>query len=81
MADTEIAAPVIKVASAWAVVGASSWAEFASTVASLLAAFYTMLLITEWFWKKLWRPLLERHGYIKPRSIKRRKAPDSEIEE
>ncbi|MCD2164887.1 hypothetical protein [Comamonas koreensis] len=37
------------------------------TIASIVAAVYTSLLICEWFWKKLWRPAFERWGWIKPR--------------
>lgn len=47
--------------STWQTVNAIPW----GTIASLVAALYTMLLISEWFWKKLWRPLLERRGWIK----------------
>lgn len=35
-------------------------------IASACAALYTFCLITEWFWKKLWRPFFERRGWIKP---------------
>ena len=38
-----------------------------------------MLLIGEWFWKKLWRPLLERRGWIKAK--KRRVFTAREIAE
>lgn len=62
MSDRDIAAPVAKVASVWAVVGVSSWAD----AAALAAFIYSMLLITEWFWKKFWRRILERKGYLKP---------------
>lgn len=37
-----------------------------ATIAQMAAALYTMLLMGEWFWKKLWRPLAERRGWIKP---------------
>jgi len=47
--------------------GVSSWSD----VAALLAAFYSFLLICEWFWKKFWRPFLERKGWIK--RIRRRR--------
>ncbi|WP_312525496.1 hypothetical protein [Comamonas sp.] len=38
-----------------------------STIASIVAALYTSLLICEWFWKKLWRPAFERWGWLAPR--------------
>lgn len=37
-----------------------------ATIAQIGAALYSGLLITEWFWKKLWRPLLEKRGWLKP---------------
>ena len=37
------------------------------TIASIFAASYTFILISEWWWKKLWRPLAESRGWIKPR--------------
>lgn len=49
--------------STWQMVNAIPW----GTIASIVAALYTMLLIGEWFWKKLWRPLFERRGWIKPK--------------
>lgn len=60
--DASVAAPVFKIATAWAAVGITSWADFAS----VLACIYTALLIFEWCWKKIGRPTLERHGWIKP---------------
>lgn len=40
-----------------------SWSE----AAAMAAFFYSFLLISEWFWKRFWRPLLERHGILKRR--------------
>lgn len=37
-----------------------------ATIAQIAAALYTMLLISEWFWKKLWRPFFERRGWLQP---------------
>lgn len=64
-----VGAPALKIATAWLAVGFTSWAEFAS----FLAACYTGLLIGEWFWKKFWRPALERLGWLKRQ---RRRATD-----
>ena len=47
----------------WMAINSIPW----GTIASMAAAAYTLLLITEWFWKKLWRPLFERRGWVKPR--------------
>lgn len=65
-----VAAPVLKAVSAWGVVAITSWAD----VAAMLAAFYTVLLIGEWFWKKFGRPAAESRGWIK--RTKRRKEDD-----
>jgi hypothetical protein len=45
----------------WMIVNSIPW----GTVASMAAAAYTLLLITEWFWKKLWRPFFESRGWLK----------------
>ena len=45
----------------WIAINSIPW----GTVASIAAALYSGLLITEWFWKKLWRPMLEKQGWIK----------------
>ena len=36
-------------------------------IASFAAALYTFALMTDFCWRKWWRPLLERFGWIKPR--------------
>lgn len=46
----------------WMAINSIPW----GTVASIAAALYSLLLISEWFWKKLWRPFFERRGWIKP---------------
>lgn len=61
----KIAAPVAKVVTAWSLVGVSNLAEAATlftAIASALAAFYTFLLMSEWFWKRLWKPLFTHFG-------------------
>lgn len=68
--DQTVAAPAIKIASAWTAVAVTSWADFAA----MLAAFYTLLLIFEWFWKKFGRPILEARGWL--RRAKRRHDDD-----
>ena len=50
----------------WLWVNSIPW----GTIASIVAALYTSLLICEWFWKKLWRPAFERWGWIKPRKTR-----------
>lgn len=56
-----ITAPVAKIMSAWALVGVTSWAEAAS-----FAAFcYSLILIGEWLWKRIARPLLVARGWVK----------------
>jgi hypothetical protein len=60
-----------KVAAAWAAVGASSWSD----VASMLASILSFLLILEWLWKKLLRGFCERRGWVEPK--RNRRAEDS----
>lgn len=66
-AKADVAEQVVQAATAnaspgtWAAMNAIPWGN----IASMAAAAYTLLLITEWFWKKLWRPFLERRGWIK----------------
>ena len=67
--NLEITAPAAKAFAVWALFGFSTMAEaasFATMLAGFIAAFYSMLLVTEWFWKRLWKPLfmrLEWFGY------------------
>lgn len=68
-AKTEVAETVVYAAvqnasdSTWLLVMSVPW----GTIASIFAASYTFILISEWWWKKLWRPLAESRGWIKPR--------------
>lgn len=50
-----------KAGSAWLGAGVT-----ASDIAAYLAAFYTCLLIGDWFWKKLFRRQALKRGWIKP---------------
>lgn len=59
--NAEIAAPAAKVASAWALVGVTSWAD----MAAFLAAIYSAILISEWCWKRFGRDLAKRWGLVK----------------
>ena len=51
--DDSVSAPVVKIASAWGVVGVSMWVDYAQLIAATLAALYTLILLGEWAWKKL----------------------------
>ena len=65
---TSVASPGIKMATAWvAALGIGSWSD----VAAILAALYSLMLISEWLWKKLIRPFCERRGWVQ--RLKRRK--------
>jgi hypothetical protein len=82
MADTQISNPIAKaVASVGAATGAQvvesvqsatsifsdlfvlNWAN----IASALAALYVLSQLCEWWWRKFWRPIFERKGWVKPR--------------
>ena len=70
MENNDIPMPVAKVVSLWAVIGVTSWTE-----AAAFAGFvYSMILIGEWVWKKLIRPLAERRGWVKER-----RTPDTDL--
>lgn len=78
-ASTGIDNAGIKIASAWGSVllvkfGFSSWSEVAdvaSAIAATFAAIYSLCLLTEWWWKKFWRPLFVRFGWVKPNRSRR----------
>ncbi|MDO9114513.1 MAG: hypothetical protein Q7U63_12070 [Polaromonas sp.] len=68
----KIAAPVAKSVALWSLVGFSSLADaasFATMIAGFLAALYSLLLVCEWFWKKLWKPVFTHFGWF---GLKRR---------
>lgn len=68
MEDKDISAPFVKiVTSVLAAIAGLKWSE----LAAFLAASYTFLLIAEWFWKKLWRPMGERRGWIAKKRMRR----------
>lgn len=68
----DVAHPAVKIVTAWGMVGITSWADFASA----LAAAYTIILITEWLWKKCLRPFAEDRGWVK-RKLRRREDRDA----
>lgn len=56
-----------KIGTAWAAVGITSWAD----AASALAFVYTLILLSEWLWKRAIRPFCERRGWVR-RKLRRR---------
>lgn len=60
MSENEINVPAVKIVTAWAAVGITSWAD----AASFLAFVYTFALLSEWVWKKVARPFLVTRGYL-----------------
>lgn len=61
MDDQKVAWPVAKVVSLWAMIGISTWQE----AASFAAFIYSMCLIIEWFYKKIWRGVFVKIGWVK----------------
>lgn len=59
--------PAIKAVSA--VIAASVATVTWSQVAAILASLYTAILIGEWAWKRMIKPLAIRRGWIKPKTI------------
>ena len=70
MENNDIQMPVTKVVSLWALIGVTTWTE-----AAAFAGFvYSLILIGEWLWKKAFRRLAERKGWIQ-----KRRAGDTDI--
>lgn len=40
-----------------------------SNIAAAMAAIYTFSMLMEWWWKKLWRPMFVRRGWIKEQPL------------
>jgi hypothetical protein len=72
---THIEGSAVKILSAWAVIGITSWADFAA----FLGAIYTFVLLSEWAYKKVVRPICIARGWMKPLPTTQRIA--EEIEE
>lgn len=68
VANSDVVEGVVRVAVATS--GYETWAFFNSIpwgpISFFVATLYSCLLMSEWWWKKLWRPLLESRGWIKP---------------
>lgn len=64
----------VKIVSAWALIGITSWADFAA----FLGAIYTALLLAEWAFKKVIRPILISQGVMKPVPLVKRIAEEIE---
>ena len=58
---TSVDHPAAKIATLWGLIGITSWTDFAAFV----AAIYSLVLLGEWLWKRVGRPLCERRGWIK----------------
>lgn len=76
-AGTQAKIDTAKAGSAWLGVGLASSTDWAQ-IASMLAALYTLLLIVEWLWRKLLRPVAEARGWVKRR---KRRASDRDGED
>lgn len=59
--QTNIVGWPAKIASAWALIGITSWSE----AAAFTAFVYTSCLLLEWVWKKVIKPVLIERGVIK----------------
>lgn len=68
--QTEISSPVLKTALAWLSVlfghvahslAINTWGDAAQFAAFTLTACY----LAEWWWKRMWRPLLAKLGILK----------------
>lgn len=57
----QVSSPLAKALTAWAAIGITSWAEAASFVAFV----YSSVLLGEWLWKRLVKPIAQQRGWIK----------------
>lgn len=64
--SSAIEQPFAKFISLWALIGITSWTDFAA----FLGAVYSALLIGEWAWKKVLRPMCITWGWVRPPSSK-----------
>lgn len=71
--STEYSFPIMKLVSVWlawaAALGIRSWgdaAQFAGFIASLLAAIYSLCLLSHWWWRHFWRPVFVWVGWANP---------------
>jgi hypothetical protein len=55
-----------KLGTVWAAVGITSWGDLAAA----LAALYSFLLVCEFAWKKVIRPVCEWMEWVAPKEIK-----------
>lgn len=64
-----------RVVSLWGSVGMAfhsvEWSKLASTLASTAAFVYSLILIGEWWWKRIGRPLAESRGWLVRRMRRR----------
>lgn len=56
-----------RVMSAWAAVGVAWETVDWSRLASMVAFFYTLGLLLEWWWKRVGRPIAESRGWVRRR--------------
>lgn len=63
---------VVKVVTVWGAIGITSWTDAAAAIAFL----YSLVLLLEWFWKKVFRPMGISRGWLKP--LPKREAAEDE---
>lgn len=63
--SANVEAPLAKAVSVWATIGITSWSDAAAFVAFL----YSMVLLSEWFWKRFGKGIAERRGWIKSKKV------------
>jgi hypothetical protein len=69
--ETSVPGVVARIASVWAAIGITSWADFAA----FLGALYTGYLLAISFWKNTLRPFLEHMGWIQRRARRKDDKP------
>lgn len=64
---SSVSQPGAKIVSVWLAFGITSWGEAAAAAATV----YSLLLISEWFYKRFWRDIFVRWGWVNPKMRRR----------
>ena len=64
--NDDINHPTLKAASVIAAgIAGFTWSQ----LAAILSCIYASILIGEWLWKRIFKPMALTHGWIKPKTI------------
>lgn len=67
--DEHINHPLVKASVAAGAYVSIEWLDFLTTAGKVCAALTAIAIFSEWFWKKVCRPIGWRLGWIKPKTV------------